>query len=250
MRQFPGSPLHDQMRRNPSRKGWYSTQDMKLYQLAYACRLYQGDFDDAYRQMRNNLRENPDLASVEQQDHLMHFLNKWGCRIPKTQFDNLKNHLKEWAEKWVCKLPDVGSTILDLKDDVQRDNIANSFNALLTSHFQETSVAKTLHALRHRTLPPWDAYIKKKCCSPERTPGQAYFAFIQHVLAEIRDLERDVKRLGYSLNDVPRLVKRVEPYGVSLVKLVDEYHWMTITSGHTVPDQAEIEAWLCWTPPS
>lgn len=223
---------------------------MKLYQLAYACRLYQGDFDNAYRAMRRKLGDNPDLASRDQQNDLLDFLNKWGCRIPKTQFDALKSHLKDWAEKWVCRLPDAGSTILDLKDDVQRDNIADSFNALLTSHFQETSVAKTLHALRHRTLPPWDAYIKNNCCSPERTVGHAYSDFIQHVLAEIRDLEQDVTRLGYSLSDVPRLVKRVEPYGVSLVKLVDEYHWMTLTSGHTVPDQAEIEEWLCWTPPS
>jgi hypothetical protein len=58
---------------------------MKLYQLAYACRLYQGDFDNAYREMRRKLGDNPDLASRDQQNDLLDFLNKWGCRIPKTQ---------------------------------------------------------------------------------------------------------------------------------------------------------------------
>ena len=100
---------------------------MKLYQLAYACRLFRGDLDKAYREMRSELGDNPELASGDQQNHLMDFLNKWGCRIPKTQFDTLKNHLQDWSKKWVCKLPDVDSTIFDLKDDVQRDNIANSF---------------------------------------------------------------------------------------------------------------------------
>ncbi len=82
---------------------------MKLYQLAYACRLYQGDFDNAYRDMRCKLGDNPGLASRDQQNDLLHFLNKWGCRIPETQFDTLKSHLKDWAEKWVRKLPDVGA---------------------------------------------------------------------------------------------------------------------------------------------
>ena len=146
---------------------------MKLYQLAYACRLYQGNFDNAYREMRCKLGDNPDLASRDQQNHLLHFLNKWGCRIPETQFDILKSHLKDWAEKWVRKLPDAGSTILDLNDDVQRDNIANSFNDLLTCHFQDTCVAKTLHVLRHRTLPIWDAYIKENAVVPNELRAAA-----------------------------------------------------------------------------
>ena len=222
---------------------------MKLYELAYACRLYQGDFDDAYRTMRGSFGENPALASEKHQDHLLHFLNAWGCRIPETQFPTLKSHLKQWAEKWVTQLPPFGDTVFEIMD-IQRESIANSFNALLTSHFQDTCVAKTLHVLRPHTLPPWDASIRTKCCGSERTTGQAYLHFIQYVIGEIRDLERDVTRLHYSLKDVPRLVKREEPYGVSLPKLVDEYHWMTITNGHTVPDRGELAEWLCWTPPS
>lgn len=78
---------------------------MKLYELAYACRLYQGDFDNAYREMRIGLGENPDLASEEHRKNLLDFLNRWGCRIPETQFETLKNHLKEWADNWVWHLP-------------------------------------------------------------------------------------------------------------------------------------------------
>jgi hypothetical protein len=199
--------------------------------------------------MRRNLGENPDLASEKHQDHLLHFLNAWGCLIPKKQFPTLKSHLTQWAEKWVTQLPPFGNTIFEITD-VQRESIANSFNALLTYRFQQTCVAKTLHVLRPHTLPLWDASIKAKCCGSERTTGHPYLHFINYVIDEIRDLERDVERLGYSLKDVPRLVKRVEPYGVSLPKLVDEYHWMTITDRYTVPDRAELAEWLRWIPPS
>jgi hypothetical protein len=48
---------------------------MKLYELAYACSLY-GQDDASYLEMRATLRKNPDLASPEQQDKLLHFLNK------------------------------------------------------------------------------------------------------------------------------------------------------------------------------
>jgi hypothetical protein len=108
-----------------------------------------------------------------------------------------------------------------------------------------------LHALRYRALPAWDARIKEECLGrPElsgRTAGEAYSEFLGHVKAQIEDLQRDVKQLGHSLIEVPRLVDRVEDsYDISLVKLVDEYHWITITNQHKVPDRTQLKEWLRW----
>ena len=48
-----------------------------------------------------------------------------------------------------------------------------------------------------------------------------------------------------SLADVPKPVKRLEEsYDTSLVKLVDEYYWATVTGGHEVPDRDQLEEWL------
>jgi len=216
---------------------------MKLYELAYACRLYQGQDDGPYRKMRSkdDLGDDPDLASPEQQNSLLDFLNKWGCRIPKENFSDLRKHLQDWAEKWIGELPSANKCFLPLGDS-EREHIGKAFDALFAPHFGDTAAAKTLHALRYRTLPAWDAKIKKKCC----TKGQTYSDFLHHVAEEISDLEKDVKRLNSSLTDIPRLVQRVEPYGISLVKLVDEYYWITITKDHKVPDRDQLEEWLRW----
>lgn len=68
---------------------------------------------------------------------------------------------------------------------------------------------------------------------------------------EIRELKQDVERLKYSLTDFPKLVPKLvkhheESYDISLVKLADEYYWMTITNGHKVPDRDQLKEWLDW----
>jgi len=60
-------------------------------------------------------------------------------------------------------------------------------------------------------------------------------------------LEEDVKRFGCSLSEVPRLV-HPDAVGVSLVKLVDEYYWVTKTLGYKVPTKEQVGKWLSWMP--
>ena len=53
--------------------------------------------------------------------------------------------------------------------------------------------------------------------------------------------------MNYCLADVPKLINRLDDrYDVSLVKIVDEYYWTTITLGHKVPDLNQLEEWLRW----
>jgi hypothetical protein len=245
---------------------------MKLYGLAYACRLYRGqptagsspstfrEFDRAYDQMCKAMGRNADLASQAQQDSLMQFLNDWRCRIPKKNFPILKERLQNWAARWAAKprpnadgvirLPDADRDIRSLSDS-ERAQIGKSYEELLQLgaglHFQDTAAAKTLHALRPHTLPIWDAAIKGWFIGQrglaEQSAGQTYSDFIHHVAEEISELEEDVRRLGYSLSDIPQFV-----HGDcgSLVKLVDEYYWMTVTEGHALPTRTDLEQWLGW----
>jgi hypothetical protein len=91
-------------------------QKMKLYELAYACRLYQGQFDGGYREMRIALGDDPDLDSVEKRQDLMEFLNKWGCRIRRNDFDDMKSRLEKWVRdpEGFVKLPKANEEILSL----------------------------------------------------------------------------------------------------------------------------------------
>jgi hypothetical protein len=223
---------------------------MKFYELAYACRLYRGQFDRAYNEMRKAFGSNPDLASQAQQDSLMRFLNDWRCRIPAKNFPTLKERLRQWAALWILQLPDASKDIRSLNDS-ERAQIGNSYEALLQLgaglNFQDTAAAKTLHALRPNTLPIWDSAIKVwfigKREPSTRTAGQTYSDFLRHVEEEISELEADAARLGHRLSDVSQLV---HSSGGSLVKLVDEYYWVTITAGHVLPTRHEVEQWLTW----
>jgi hypothetical protein len=226
---------------------------MKLYELAYACRLYQGQSDGEYRKMRVDLGDNPDLASPEQRQDLLEFLNKWGCRLRRNDFDGLKKRLEEWVKdpEGFVKLPKASEDILRLGPS-ELDQTGNAFDALLSHFGGDTRVAKTLHALRYRALPAWDARIKEECLrnhafSRQPTAGEMYAQFVRHVRAEIEDLRRNAEELGYSLAEVPRLIGRVEDsYDISSVKLVDEYYWITITKEHKVPDRNDLKELLRW----
>jgi hypothetical protein len=65
---------------------------------------------------------------------------------------------------------------------------------------------------------------------------------------ELSQLEEDVKRCGHSLSKVPQLVHPDAVNDVSLVKLVDEYYWVTKTLGSKVPSKERVGDWLRWMP--
>src|SRR5271157_6411245 len=221
---------------------------MKLYELAYACRLYQGQFDDTYRGMRKDLGDDPNMDSPKR---LLQFLNKWGCRISKEHIGTLEKHLEEWARRWIGDLPPSSKDILSLESNAIR-RIGESFDQLLKPHFGDTCAAKTVHALRYRALPAWDSYIKNDWLDngglSGRTAGETYSHFLRHVAEELRELKHGVERLGYSLTDFPKLVPKLvkhheESHDISLVKLVDEYYWTRITNRHEVPGRDQLNEW-------
>jgi hypothetical protein len=180
----------------------------------------------------------------------MQFLNAWRCRIPEKNFPTLKERLQQWATLWISQLPDASRDIRSLNES-ERAKVGASYEQLLNLgaglNFQDTAAAKTLHALRPHALPIWDAAIKgwfiDKRGLSRRSAGHTYSDFLHHVAEEISDLEVDVLRLGYSLSDMSQLV---HGYGGSLVKLVDEYYWVTVTDGHELPTRIDLEQWLRW----
>lgn len=225
---------------------------MTLYELAYACRLYSGvaGFDEAYVDMRRELGDEPDLASPVQRQALMKFLNDWRCRISERNFDSLKSLLQGWAAVWIPQLPAPDRDIRELTPP-ERHTVGGAYQALLRLgaglRFSHTAAAKTLHALRPQVLPIWDSEIKHAfSVDPRPTPvssEQLYPAFIEHVAGQLSELERDAQRFHLSLRDVPRTIERDQN---SLVKLVDEHAWVTITLGHQIPNRGRLELWLRW----
>ena len=104
---------------------------MKLYHLAYACRLYQGEFDNPYRRMRSDLGDSP---TMDRPEVLIEFLNKWGCRIPARHHADIQRGLRDWANDWICRLPDAARDILSLTE-YEVELVGQSFRPVVKTAF-------------------------------------------------------------------------------------------------------------------
>ncbi len=104
-----------------------------------------------------------------------------------------------------------------------------------------TGAAKVLFALRPRLVPPWDDPIRDHFNADGS--ADSYREFLESVRQELRVLVEDARHFGLQPGKIPRAVKR--PHS-TLVKLVDEYNWIVITTGVTPPTSAELASWTRW----
>src|SRR5512146_176847 len=115
------------------------------------------------------------------------------------------------------------------------------------AHEHIASDSLTAWAAEHLTaqvFPPWDAAIRRKLSSSGHQ--NSYKELLMRVRAELRELVEDAGRLGLSEADIPARVGR--PHS-SLPKLVDEYHWVTLTKKVVVPTPEELEELARWAAP-
>lgn len=148
---------------------------MRLFELAYACRVYahMTDYDGALVQFRKVAQPQLDPFHSKHQAALFRWLNDWGCR----QF--AKQHhatiaavsLVQWADRWLDSLPGPDARLEELSP-AELQGAAKADGALqsqIASHrgtsstpvkFGATGAAKTLFALRPNVFAPWDEPIR------------------------------------------------------------------------------------------
>ena len=111
----------------------------------------------------------------------------------------------------------------------------------LTVSFGPTGAAKTMHALRPKSLPPWDDAIRQHF---EWDGSQnSYVSFLRRVKREIQELVSDANRCGVAEAAIPGQIGRPAS---TLPKIVDEYFWVTITRNVKIPTPTEIQHWSRW----
>jgi hypothetical protein len=76
--------------------------------------------------------------------------------------------------------------------------------------------------------------------------GELAFAcrVFRKVRNQLEDISHDCRRNGFELSDLPKILGRSES---SLPKLIDEYHWVTITRGCPAPGSEELKRWMAWS---
>jgi len=222
---------------------------VKLFELAYACRLYRQIGTDKYcEKLRESTGGKVNLQKAEHREALLEWLNSWGCRIEYSPA--ARNALRAWWRASSECLPSEDASLTDMSDDHLKrltGSIATTFGDLCKRpasarrKFGATATAKALFALRPHTLPPWDNAICDKL-GYDGT-GESYREFLKHAQEQLRELIEDASAHGIAAIDIPASVGRPRS---SFPKLVDEFYWITITRRCEPPGRAEMKRWRNW----
>jgi len=224
-----------------------------LAELQRACSYYEArtSYDQSLRAYRQRIGGSLDARNAEHVVALIAWLNSWQCRIKKDRehLRRFTESLQDWAGRWEHELPNHAETLLDLSvgaigraSDAYADLAARDLSGRRlssTASAAETTASKILFALRPAVFPPWDSSIRGSFRARLLREGQrlagrrayVYACFLMDVQERVRDLCAAAASEGVPTEGIPARVGRPES---SLVKLIDEYNWVTTTRGIAV----------------
>ena len=202
-------------------------QNPTLFGLAYASRVFREvDRAQAFEKLREETGGALNLQYPDNSGHArasLKWLNKWGCRINAKSPERLFERWAEWFRLWRTRLPDV--SLVDAGDgdlDIVADAYSELRAILAGASKRPTGASKLLFAVSTEVAMVWDDPIRKEF-------GLA------------GDLVADAARCG--VTDWRAIPNEIGRPGYTLPKLLDEYHWITITRGHQIPALKDLRRW-------
>jgi len=225
---------------------------ISLYGLAFACYLFplfEKRYGSAYEIFINKTKPVFDIHNSEHRAHLLEWLNEWGCRQFETNYHKeISEELSKWSLQYEGTLPTINQRLLDMSEK-EIDEAAEAYNTLLQVSFPcstgkktagPTGASKILFALRKEVYPIWDKpmreeYRKKGCFK--------YNEYMKRSRNELLELNDDCRRNGLTISELPSILNREQ---ASLLKLLDEYHWVSITQKVVPPSAGKLQKWYQW----
>ena len=230
---------------------------MNLYELSFTSHVYSHftKFDNTYKRFLEKTSGYLDLFNPLHRQHLLKWLNDWGCRnFYKKCHELASNEILSWYKKYNNHLPPRGVNIWELKGrDLELIQTAyDNLRLKRASHIVkdgkniikgigDTGSAKILFSLRPKSLIPWDEAMRKYFKKNHKV--LSYSSFLLKVIEEIRELEESCQKENFELLDIPKLLKKSN---MTIPKLVDEYHWIRITNNFIPPDIKILRKWINW----
>jgi len=231
---------------------------MRLFELAYACRVYGGltQFDVGYLRLLDKTGGALDFGNSVHMKALLVWLNSWGCRqFAVDHHHSAAESICRWAGRWEPRLPDRLATLDRLSDrDITDagDAFADLSQCLASRRTRNdkqydvqvgpTGAAKILFAARPRAFPPWDDPIREYL-GLDGT-GRSYCEYLAQVREQIKQLCNEAAEFGIPAGIIPGEVGRPRS---TIPKLIDEYNWVTATRGFSPPEPSEIAKWHRWS---
>lgn len=231
---------------------------MKLFQLAYACRIYGGLtlFDAGYHAFLDSTSGKLNFKDPIHMKALLVWLNSWGCRQFAIEYHDLAaESIVGWAREWESSLPG-GSRTLDRLSDKAIQEVGDAYadlskrlaskrtrdGNLYDVQIGPTGAAKILFAARSRLFPPWDDPIRLKFGFDDTR--DSYCKYLARVREQIKQLCKEAGELGIPAESIPLEIGRPRS---TLPKLIDEYTCVTVTKGFVPPDHDDIAKWYAWS---
>lgn len=230
------------------------------YDLLFASHVYgpMSGADASYNNFMVATHHKPDLGKDEHCYELLKWLNRWGCRqFAKDYHTAASATIKDWWKD--TQLPPPNRELLDLLSR-DFDNIRTAYKSLAELQASQrksdsglntvveigpTGAAKILFAIRPKALMPWDSFIRSKLGFDGS--AQSYVEFLKEVQTRLNELggicQRNGIELAQLLHEIAKVANRPIP---SLVKLMDEYLWVTITKECQVPRVENLALWATW----
>ena len=217
-------------------------QDAVLTANSLWCSLYftffrEIDNPSSYGEFVEKTAPALDLQNSAHCAELLKWLNRWNCRIALDRFSELCSRLRKWAAEQNFHTLPQGIAMLD---DSHLDQLTSAYDGLRGCGLGATPAGKSLFAACPTCAIPWDEEIRTEFVLGENSSG--YRGMLKVSREEANILLTDASRLG-----IPDVFNAIgSPAYTTLPKLLDEYHWITITRGHHIPSKDELEQWIPW----
>ncbi len=230
---------------------------LRLHEIAVTSYLFDKvfNFNTSLKEFFREVGGCVDLGQHAHRKYLLKWLNNWGCRqFALRQHEGASRRIGAWYKRYSSTLPGDDVDLLDASD-TQLEVVADAYRDLsrciacvkgngITATIGPVGAAKILFAIRPKLAPPWDTPIRKKF--GYFTSRDSYLAFLQDTQAGLKNLDMQCRKHGFPLPELPARLGRKNPQDTA-AKLADEFYWLTITRGASLPTINDLGQWVEWS---
>lgn len=233
-------------------------ESMNLCDLAIACSMYNSltRFNASLCLLKKSFTtDRIDLSNPSQRASLLKWLNDWGCRhLSKRSHEIASSAILDWYNQEGMKLFPIDKALWELSNhDMARvvtayDSLKDRTGACpirggkkLQMDIGPTAASKILFVVRPDALMPWDEAMRKEFgCDGSQ---ESYYKF----LVEIRKLAYRIGELCKANDfDISELPYKMDRDGSTVLELINEYVWVTVTRKCKLPSAQNVELWAHW----
>ena len=229
-------------------------KDVTLDKIAVAGLLFNSltPYNTSLVNFRSATADRIDLAIQEHRDALMNWLNDWGCRhLAKAKHQVASQSILDWYQTNCTTLFSDKTPLWQLENQ-EIETAANAYGCLKDRigarrsrygneskvHIGPTAASEVLFAIRPKALMPWDEAMRVafKCDGSPESYAR-YLNIIRNLTLRIGDLCRNK---GFQIDDLPHKLGRPN---FTVLALVNEYIWITVTRKVQLPSSETITKW-------